>query len=179
VSSSVGGWFKDRFGFDLNAIINIEQSIASGSTAMTGDPSIILINLALGGFGSEIDSTLGMPGFSSALVTGLLTQNWLPMAWVIVSKIFGFSIHCQDPVKVTREHIRTVLGQALETATVPNQISTYRQEDVNYYSGLKDDGALDPRLRNKLYEKYGPTEKRGYRGMFTLPWAFDHVHMGY
>jgi hypothetical protein len=71
------------------------------------------------------------------------------------------------------------LGQTLEAPNVPSQIAVYRQEDVNYYSGLKDNGDADLRLRNVLYDKYGPVYSRMYKGMFTLPWAFDHVHIGY
>ncbi|MCX6811278.1 MAG: hypothetical protein NT039_01095 [Candidatus Berkelbacteria bacterium] len=181
--ASFDGWFEKQTGFDIGAVINIEQSIASGQLTFTGDPESMAINLLtnwlIGEFGSKIDSALGMPGFTSALVTGLLTQNWIPMAMVLISKLFGFSIHCQDPVAVTREHIRTLLGQTLEAPDVPSQIAVYRQEDVNYYSGLKDNGDADLRLRNVLYEKYGPVYSRMYKGMFTLPWAFDHVHIGY
>lgn len=179
--TSFDGWFQEQTGFDIGAIINIEQSIANGQLTFTGDPEAMAINLLtnwlVGEFGSKIDSALGVPGFTNALVTGLLTQNWIPMAMALLSSFF--STRCQDPVTITRQHIRTLLGQTLEAPDVPSQIAVYRQEDVNYYSGLKDDGDTDLRLRNVLYEKYGPGYSRMYKGMFTLPWAFDHIHIGY
>jgi hypothetical protein len=179
--ASFNGWFQEQTGFDIGAIVNIEQSIASGQLAFTGDPESMAINLLtnwlIGEFGSKIDSALGVPGFTNALVTGLLTQNWIPMAMALLSSFF--STRCQDPVTITRQHIRILLGQTLEAPNIPSQIAVYRQEDVNYYSGLKDNGDVDLRLRNVLYEKYGPVYSRMYKGTFTLPWAFDHVHIGY
>lgn len=180
-SDSLNNWIQEQTGFDIGAIVNIEQSIASGQLTFTGDPEAMAINLLtnwlIGEFGSKIDSAIGVPGFTGALVTGLLTQNWLPMAVALLQSFFA--TRCQDPVAVTREHVRLVLGQSLNAPDTPSQIATFRQEDVNYYSGLKDNGDVDYRLRNVLYEKYGPVSLRVYKGMFTLPWAYDHIHEGY
>jgi len=108
---------------------------------------------------------------------GIFTGNWEALAFALLSSFFA--TRCQDPVKITREHVRLVLGQTLNAPDTPSQIATFRQEDINYYSGLRDDGEVDMRLRNMLYEKYGPVSMRVYKGMFTLPWSFDHVHIGY
>jgi len=178
-ANSINGFFVDEFGFDINKIIDLEASIASGQIIVASDPYTLLAQIALGAFGEQIDSAIGIPGFTNGVVVGLLTGNWLPLAFAVISKIFGFSISCQDPVKITREHVRLTLGQMLNAPNTPNQIATYREEDINYYSGLKDSGEIDPRLENTLYTKYGPPETRLFQGMFTLPWAYDHIHAGY
>lgn len=179
--ASFENWFQDQTGFDLGAIVNIQQSIASGKLVLTGDPETMIINFAanwlIGKIGSSIDSALGVPGLTNALLIGIFTGNWTQLAFALLSSFFA--TRCQDPVKITREHVRLVLGQSLNAPDTPSQIATFRQEDVNYYSGLRDDGEIDLRLRNILYEKYGPVSLRVYKGMFTLPWAFDHVHIGY
>lgn len=184
-ASSFNGWFQKETGFDLNSVINFQQSIASGQIVAAGDPETIitnlLINWAIGEFGSKIDSALGMPGFTSAAVSCAIPPHYgcIQLGMILLGKLFGFSIHCQDPVAITREHIRLVLGQALNAPDTPSQIATYRQEDVNYYSGLNDKDEIDMRLQNILYEKYGPVSLRVYKGMFTLPWTYDHIHIGY
>lgn len=184
-AGSLDGWVREQTGFDLGSVINIQQSIVSGQIMMAGDPETIitnlLINWAIGEFGSKIDSALGLPGFTSAAIACAIPPHigCVQLAMVFLNKIFGIGTTCQDPVAITRQHIRTLLGQALNAPDTPSQIATYRQEDVNYYSGLKDNGEVDMRLRNILYEKYGPTSMRVYRGMFDLPSAFDHIHIGY
>lgn len=179
--ASFENWFQDQTGFDLGAIVNIQQSITSGQLVFTGDPETMIINFAanwlIGKIGSSIDSALGVPGLTNALLIGIFTGNWTQLAFALLSSFFA--TRCQDPVKITREHVRLVLGQSLNAPDTPSQIATFRQEDVNYYSGLRDDGEIDLRLRNVLYEKYGPVSMRVYKGMFTLPWSFDHIHIGY
>jgi hypothetical protein len=112
----------------------------------------------------------------------LVTGNWAQLGYAVLADIFGWGeIKCQDPTEVTREHIRELVGWTLElpVETLPLQILLFREEDVNYFNGLDDQGEPTIEQPNLIYQKYGPLEDRGTRGLWTSIHMWNHLHLGY
>jgi hypothetical protein len=163
---------------DLMESARITDTLISGGSLSTGGIGYLAYQI---GIGEEIDDATGIQGFSRGLIVGLTTGNWLDLGVSVLGDLFGWGqTKCQDPTKITQKHIRELTGWALRAEETPLQIGVFREEDVNYFNGLTDDGSEDdPTRPNLIYEKYGPEEDRGNRGLFANNHMWNHIHIGY
>lgn len=132
------------------------------------------------GIDREIDGVTGINGFTRGLITGLTTGNWLDLGVSILGNLFGIGeTKCQDPMEITQKHIRELVGWTLRAEEPPFQIGVFREEDINYFNGLTDEGEPDPNIPNLIEINYGPVEDRGNRGLFANKHMWNHIHIGY
>ncbi len=167
------------FGVDRDVVESARaaESIISGGEVGVGTIGYMAYQI---GIGEEIDEATGIRGFSRGLIVGLVTQNWYELGVTVLSNLLGIGeTKCQDPTEITREHIRELVGWTLRAEDLPLQIGVFREEDVNYYNGLSDEGEEDQDRPNLIYDKYGSLEERGNRGLFSNNHMWNHIHIGY
>ena len=86
-------------------------------------------------------------------------------------------------MKVARRHVRLFLKQMLYAGTLPSQIITFREEDMNYFNAIDPhDFYIDgdkPPLNNLVEIMYGNKEDRLNKWLFTAESMWAHIHVGY
>jgi hypothetical protein len=167
------------FGLDRDIVegVRMADNIAGGGTIDGAGIGFVVSQL---GIDQEIDGATGINGFTRGLVVGLTTGNWLDLGVSIFSSLFGIGeTKCQDPMEISQKHIRELVGWTLRAEETPLQIGVFRQEDVNYFNGLTDEGEGDPSIPNLVEMKYGPVESRANRGLFANQHMWNHIHIAY
>ena len=162
----------------LNNIANLAQNLKT-INLLTGTLQNPLGILNMAGIPLDIKDMAMLLGGANALnfVSGIITGKILDLG---LGGFLGGGMKCEDKKEAARKQIRTTIKQVLEVEPYPPlQIITLRKEDVNYFSGLTDEGDISEESLDILTEKYGKAETRGQKGMFFSPLMWDHIHFGY
>jgi len=83
--------------------------------------------------GQDLDQEVGVPYFTEGLIVGLATNNWQPLATIVLADVYnlGQSSWSVDPATIANNHNHDLLNWTISSDVMPSQFNLFNQSDAD------------------------------------------------